>query len=166
MKNVKTLHVLRHAKSSWDYDSISDIDRPLKLRGIKNAYEMARRMKIRNSLPEIILSSPANRAFHTANIFSRVFEFSYKNLRIEPKLYESSEERILALVKGLEKTTNSAMIFGHNPDFTNFVNLFIDPAIINIPTCGLVTLEFSTDSWENISMENLKSHHVDFPKNG
>jgi len=164
MKNRKTLHIVRHAKSSWEYENISDIDRPLKLKGIKNAYEMARRMKLRNELPDLIIASPANRAFHTAAIFTRVFELMFKNLIIDENLYTSDEETILNLIRGTDNSVSSLMIFGHNPDFTNFANIYVKNAILNIPTSGIVTFIFDIDSWENIHRNKLVSEKFDFPK--
>lgn len=165
MKNKRTLQIVRHAKSSWDYDSLSDIDRPLKLRGIKNAYEMARRLKIRNSLPKLILTSPANRALHTAIIFARVFELPFANLNIEVKLYETGEERLLDLLKHIPDEVNSVMLVGHNPVFTNFANLFVSTPIANIPTAGIVTIAFEAASWQDISREKVKTENSDFPAN-
>ena len=72
MKQNKILHVVRHAKSSWDYDGIADIDRTLKSKGIRSAYEISRKMKLSQQLPQLIISSPAIRALHTAVIFARV----------------------------------------------------------------------------------------------
>ncbi len=163
MKNKRTLQIVRHGKSSWDYDSLSDIDRPLKLRGIKNAYEMARRMKIRNSLPKLILSSPANRALHTAVIFARVFELSFEQLSIEAKLYETGEERLLQLLKNIPDEVTSIMLVGHNPVFTNFANLFVSTPIANIPTAGVVSLTFDAASWKDVGKDTVKEENFDFP---
>lgn len=164
MKNRKTLHVVRHAKSSWDYENISDIDRPLKLKGIKNAYEMARRMKIRNDLPELIITSPANRAFHTATIFTRVFELIFKKLIIDENLYASEVETILDIIKNTDNSVSSLMIVGHNPEFTEFVNIYVKDVIHNIPTSGVVTLVFDIASWEDLSSMKPVSERFDFPK--
>lgn len=164
MKNRKTLHIVRHAKSSWDYENISDIDRPLKLRGIKNAYEMARRIKIRNALPELIITSPANRAFHTAAIFTRVFEMMFKNLIINETLYAAEEENIMDVIRSNDDSVSSLMICGHNPEMTSFVNFFVKDTILNIPTAGIVTLIFDTDSWKKLSKKDLVSELFDFPK--
>jgi phosphohistidine phosphatase SixA len=83
----KELFIVRHAKSSWDLENISDIDRPLSLRGIRNAYEMARHLKIERNIPELFISSPANRALHTATIFLNVFELLFDKLKIDNRLY-------------------------------------------------------------------------------
>ena len=164
MKNRKFLHIVRHAKSSWDYENISDIDRPLKLKGIKNAYEMARRIKINNTLPELIITSPANRAFHTAAIFTRVFELMFKNLIINENLYAAEEENIIDIIRSTDNSVSSLMICGHNPELTGFVNFYVKNTILNIPTSGIVTLIFDMDSWKEISKNNLVSELFDFPK--
>jgi phosphohistidine phosphatase len=164
MKKRKTLHIVRHAKSSWDYDNISDIDRPLKLKGIQRAYEMARRIKIRNALPELIITSPANRAIHTAIIFARVFEFPLSKIIIEENLYAAEEEFIVNLIKKTDNSISSLMIFGHNPEFTNFANIFVKNTIENLSTSGIVSLVFDIEKWKEISKKKLVSEQSDFPK--
>jgi len=164
MKKRKTLHIVRHAKSSWDYDNISDIDRPLKLKGIQDAYEMARRIKIRNTLPELIITSVANRAIHTAIIFTRVFEFPLSNIIIEENLYATEEDFIMDLIKKTDNSISSLMIFGHNPELTNFANIFVKDTIENISTAGIVSLVFDIEKWKDISKKKLISEQFDFPK--
>jgi phosphohistidine phosphatase len=164
MKKRKTLHIVRHAKSSWDYESISDIDRPLKLKGIQNAYEMARRIKIRNTLPDLMITSPANRAIHTAIIFARVFEFPLDRIIIEENLYGAEEKSLMDMIKKTDNKLSSLMIFGHNPEFTNFANIFIKDTIDNISTAGIVSLVFDTDDWKDIGQKKLVSENFDDPK--
>ena len=115
MKKNKVLHVVRHAKSSWDYDGIADIDRTLKSKGIRNAYEIARKLKLSNNVPDMMVSSPADRALHTAIIFARVFEFPLGNLQINEILYEFSKDQILDIIRDFDDSKHSLMIFGHNP---------------------------------------------------
>jgi phosphohistidine phosphatase len=164
MKKRKTLHIVRHAKSSWDYDNISDIDRPLKLKGIKNAYEMARRIKIRNALPELMITSPANRAIHTAIIFARVFELPLSKIIIEENLYATEEDSVMDIIKKTDNSVKSLMIFGHNPELTYFANIFVKNTIDNISTAGIVSLVFDIENWKDISKKKLISELFDFPK--
>jgi phosphohistidine phosphatase len=163
MKNKKVLHVVRHAKSSWDFDGVADVDRTLKSKGIRNAYEIARKLKLIDQIPDLVVSSPANRALHTAVIFARVFEFPLRDLQINNLLYESTYEQILEFIKSAPKDKNSLMIFGHNPDVTNLVNFFIKKAVTEIPTSGVATLIFSCDSWKDISAENMDKYLFYFP---
>jgi len=114
-------------------------------------------------LPKLILTSPANRALHTAVIFARVFELPFGKLTIEPKLYETGEERLLDLVRNLPDDVNSVMLVGHNPVFTNFANIFVTDPIANVPTAGVVTVTFEADSWQDINKEKIKGESFDFP---
>jgi phosphohistidine phosphatase len=160
----KKLFIVRHAKSTWDYESVSDIDRPLKLSGIQNAYEMARRLKINRTTPEYMITSPANRALHTANIFINVLELSYDRLRIEPQFYTQGTEEILSFIKSMPSNWNKVMIFGHNPDFSELARYYAKQPIIELPTCGIITFTFECNEWSDISRENLKAESLDFPK--
>lgn len=164
MAESRSLHIVRHAKSSWDYENISDIDRPLKLRGIRDAYEMARRLKIGRSIPELLICSPANRAMHTATIFIRVLEISYSKLVVDHRLFEMDHAAIREVVTSQDDKITRLMIFGHNPYFSEFAAEFTDNRYIDLPTCGMINLDFNVDSWKNISAQNVVSEEVDFPK--
>ncbi|MFO7369716.1 MAG: histidine phosphatase family protein [Bacteroidales bacterium] len=163
MKQLKTLHVVRHAKSSWDYDGTADIDRTLKAKGIRNAYAIARKLKLSNLVPQKIISSPAIRALHTAVIFARVLEYPLREIEICNLMYESSPDKIMELVRKTDNECKSLMIFGHNPDFTDLVNGFIDKPIENLPTSGVVTLKFASANWDGISRKTLESQIINFP---
>jgi len=164
MPSSKELFIVRHAKSTWDYEDISDIDRPLKLSGIRSAYEMARRIKINRYLPEYLISSPANRAVHTASIFLNVLDIPYEKFKIEPILYSQGAGDILELIKNFPAAWKKVMIFGHNPDFSELVRFFAKQPILELPTCGVMILKFNSKEWNNISRENVKSEYFDFPK--
>lgn len=163
MSEKKELFIVRHGKSSWDIDNISDIDRPLKLRGIRNAYEMARRLKIDRKVPEVFISSPANRALHTAIIFLTVFELPYKKLIIDKRLYGKGLQEIINLIKSQPDDHNKIMIFGHNPDFTELVRKYAKSTIFEIPTCGIANFGFHCEKWSEISRESVVSEFLDFP---
>jgi phosphohistidine phosphatase len=164
MASKKELFIVRHAKSSWDIENISDIDRPLKLKGIRNAYEMARRLKIDRHVPERYISSPANRALHTATIFLNVFELSYDILSIDERLYGHGVSDILTTVKEQDDNFRRMMIFGHNPDFSELARTFTRNTLYDLPTCGLAIFSFDCQKWSEISVESKTSEFFDFPK--
>jgi phosphohistidine phosphatase len=164
MNKSKMLHIVRHAKSSWDYENVSDFDRPLKPKGIVNAYEMARRMKIRNSLPLMIITSPANRAFHTALIFARVIELSFEQFRVDPDLYGADVDTLYHKIKNFDDKFHSIMIFGHNPEFTNLANFLGKDPIDEVPTCGMVSILFDTDKWKEVGKNSVTQVDFDYPK--
>jgi phosphohistidine phosphatase len=164
---MKTLYVVRHAKSSWDDTDLSDIDRPLNERGKRDAPRMGKRLKEKGIHPELLLSSPARRAFSTAKRIGEVLDYKKDNIKTEKKLYHASEDEILNVVRGLSDKSNSAMIFGHNPGLTDFVNELLDTKqfIDNIPTCGIVAFSFSGKSWAEASAQNAQFLFFDYPKN-
>ncbi|SRR6056297_427238 len=164
MKNYKQLYIVRHGKSSWEYDNVDDIDRPLKTRGINDAYKMAERLDIRNKYPQEIYSSPATRAMHTSLIFARTLNYPLRNLRVEDILYNGSLKEIMDFIKSIDNSITSVMIFGHNPNFTDLANEFLKEQIDNLPTSGIASLNFKVEKWEDISRKNASTELVDYPK--
>jgi phosphohistidine phosphatase len=162
-KKHKILYIVRHAKSSWDYDNIADIDRPLKVKGIKTAYEIARNIKLKNDLPELVISSPANRALHTAVILARIFDTPADRIRIDKSFYESTFNGCLDRITGMDDTVNTLMVIGHNPDFTDLANQFLNEPLSDLPTAGAVKLEFACESWKEIDKTKLVRHSFIFP---
>lgn len=165
MSGEKILFIVRHSKSSWDYPSITDIDRNLTEKGISNAYVMAKKILAQKKLPDAIVSSPAIRALHTALIFSGVFGISLSGVNIEKDLYLADSREILELISGWDNSLGSIMIFGHNPGFTDLANGLSNLNIENVPTTGLVRLKFKTDSWKGINKNCLSGEFFDFPQN-
>ncbi len=153
---------MRHAKSSWKYENVLDIDRPLKNRGIRNAYEMADNYK-KKIKPDLILTSPANRAMHTAIIFARIISYPLGNIVINESLYADYLEVLLNLIGKTDNKVNSLMIIGHNPTFNELANYFLKKPIDNIPTAGIVSLTFETENWKDISSDNLKEKSFVYP---
>jgi len=145
--NMKTLHLVRHGKSSWDLPEISDIDRPLLPKGITTNYEYASIIKKKFQKPDLILSSPACRAVHTALIVARVFEIKASQLIINEKIYESNVSTILKIIEETSENIDSLVIVGHNPTFTELANLFFPITINNLATSGIVTLQFDSKNW-------------------
>ncbi len=162
MKNKKVLHIVRHAKASWDYEGTADIDRTLKSKGIRNAYAISRKLKLTNLMPDKIFTSPANRALHTAVIFARVLEYPLSEVSISNLLYESSVDKIVDMIRNTDDKYKSVMIFGHNPDFTDVANAFLKNQV-DIPTSGVVTLVFNATSWNDINKNNLDKNIINFP---
>jgi phosphohistidine phosphatase len=160
---MKTLYFVRHSKSSWEVEAISDMDRTLNERGIQDAVQSAQFLREQGRFPEVVLSSPANRALHTALIFSRILSIPYSALHIYGELYSGSLKDIEILIRSLPKASTSAMLFGHNPTFTDFVNRCLDHRIDKIPTTGIVALQFKTDYWDSIEFE-AELQFIDYPK--
>ncbi len=159
---MKTLYIVRHAKSSWEYEGIKDIDRPLKKRGISDAYLISKVLQKKIETPSVFVSSCANRALHTATIFSYTFNYPFANLKISKSLYSFSDGYLIKTVKALDNGYDSAIIFSHDHGISDFVNKFGDKFIDHVPTCGVIGIEFKTKHWKDI--KNGKTLITEFPK--
>ena len=99
---MKKLYIVRHAKSSWTYQGIKDMDRPLKKRGINDAYLMSKALKGKIEKPDVFIASSANRALHTGVIFCNTFKFPLANLKINSSLYSFSDGYLIKTIKALD----------------------------------------------------------------
>jgi phosphohistidine phosphatase len=160
---MKTLYIVRHAKSSWEYKGIEDIDRPLKKRGIKDAHLLSKFLSKEIKKPDVFISSSANRALHTAIIFCENFEYPISNLNIRRQLYSFSDGYLVKTVKALDDGFNSAIIFSHDHGINTFVNKFGSEPIAHVPTCGVIGIKFEDNYWKNI--KKGKTFMVEMPKN-
>ncbi|CAM1347510.1 SixA phosphatase family protein [Tenacibaculum insulae] len=160
---MKTLYIVRHAKSSWKYESIEDIDRPLKERGIKDAHLLSKHLSKEINKPDVFISSSANRALHTAVIFCENFKYPLSNLKIKRQLYSFSDGYLVKTVKALDDSFDSAIIFSHDHGINSFVNKFGDKPIAHVTTCGVIGIQFKEKHWKNIKKGSTSL--VEFPKN-
>ena len=155
---TKKLYILRHAKSSWKDFSIRDFDRPLNKRGKHDAPIMADRMAGLGISPDIILSSPAKRAKSTSKYFSKRL---HKEIVYIDSIYESTQVRLMEIIKEAFGKYDAVMLVGHNPSLTVLANSFSDYHIDNLPTCGIIGFEFDN---ENIAQSNAELLFFDYPK--
>ena len=161
---MKTLLLVRHAKSNWGDSVIEDIDRPLKTVGIKDAYKMAERMKTLDVQPELIITSPAVRAISTALIIARKFNNTYEMLDINTIIYDFSKEAILQFVRNMDYKLETVMIVGHDPAITQLLNYFSGKNYDKIPTCSSVCIKFRLTHWSKVSEGNGKLIFIESPE--
>ena len=161
----KELFLVRHAKSSWDDPTISDHDRPLNERGYRNAPEMGRRLSDRGVSPDVLISSTALRACTTAEIMAGSINFPKDQIVFDRTLYHASATELQEYIGGLDDSHFSVMLFGHNPGMTSLVSHLFGLALDNLPTCGVVHLKFSAESWADASRSMPSGATIDFPKN-
>ena len=162
---MKNLFLIRHAKSSWEDMSLKDFDRPLNKRGHTDAEDMAQRLKHKTISFDKILSSPANRAQTTAKYFLDILENDNTKFELVSDIYNAYENDILKLVKNTSNSISNLAVFGHNPTFTILANKFADNYIMNVPTCGIVSINFETEVWSDFLNVPNKLVFFDFPKN-
>jgi phosphohistidine phosphatase len=147
---MKTLIIVRHAKSSWEYP-VDDKDRPLKLRGIKDAHLVANYIQDKIKMPDVIYSSIANRALHTCAIYTRTLKYPYDKVHIKESMYDFGGSGLVATVKSCDDEVDTLMVFGHNHAITAVVNTYGNQYFDNVPTSGTVVIQFDTNSWKDIS---------------
>lgn len=152
---MKTLVLIRHAKSSWE-DDVTDIRRPLSKRGFTDANLLSKSLHSFNFYPDAIFSSPANRALSTCTIFMKNLGFPDRILKTEEQLYDFGGQSVLRFIKNLDNTLNQVMIFGHNHAFTELTNTLGDRTIDNLPTSGFVMIQFEIDSWKGLENGSTK----------
>ncbi|MDX2067540.1 MAG: histidine phosphatase family protein [Haliscomenobacter sp.] len=161
---MKTVFFVRHAKSSWDNPSLSDRDRPLNARGLRDAPQMGLKLKQLNANIELIVSSPAKRAFTTATFFAAALGLPLDEIVLEPRLYEAMSEDVISVINGLSDEYKVIAIFGHNPTFTFIANLFTEDYIDNIPTCGVFKVDARINSWKEFGENSGRLTAFYYPK--
>ncbi|MEI6865862.1 histidine phosphatase family protein [Flavicella sp.] len=147
---MKTVYIVRHAKSSWEYSGINDIDRPLKKRGIKDSYLVAKALVQKIDKPDVFITSSATRALSTGVIFSNIFGYPLSNLQIKKSLYSFSDGYLVKTIKALDNEFDSAIIFSHDHGINDFVNKYGDVFIPHVPTCGVIAIQFDINHWKSI----------------
>lgn len=159
---MKRVIVVRHAKSSWEGD-LRDFDRPLSTRGLEDLKKMSAHFIEMGVMPDLIISSPANRALTTAKGFAESLVFDGNKFIQDENLYDFYGEELLKVINKTPPTINVLMLFGHNYAITNFVNKYGNLPIDNVPTCGLVMIDFDIPDWKELARG--KTIATLFPKN-
>ncbi len=162
---MKTLYLMRHAKTEQADWGMKDFARNLTNRGLRDAEEMANRLLSKGNLPELIVSSPANRAIATAKIVARVLNLSDKQLMEAPKIYEAAVEEIMETISLIPETVYSALLVGHNPTFTYMCGELSPTALDALPTAGILCLQLNIDQWKDCHEQCGELLWLDWPKN-
>lgn len=162
---MKTLVFIRHAKSSWDNPDFSDFERPLNERGLLNAPFMAEKLTQLITRVDLIISSPATRAITTAKIFADKFNIKHEQIIQDKGIYDNGFKHIVKVIDKLNNSLDCVFIVGHNPDISTLATYFSGEYIQNIPTCGIVCIDFRTHNWNEVASSSGKLRFYDYPKN-
>lgn len=160
----RQLYIIRHGKSSWDHEGMDDIDRPLAPRGLRAAKMMAERLQDAGLIPEVIYSSPANRALSTARIMADTWGYDPSKLEVHDALYMAYLEEISEVISRAPAEVKSLAIFGHNPSFTMYANRFLEDPLDNLPTAGVVVVDLESESWSDLGRKQVLGASVDIPR--
>ncbi|WP_018617416.1 SixA phosphatase family protein [Segetibacter koreensis] len=160
---MKSLLLIRHAKSSWDLD-VDDFDRPLNHRGKHDAPSMAKRLKKKEIKIDGFISSPAKRALATAVFFAEEYDMKLKDIITVPTLYEPTIEAFYNAIEDLDDNFKTVAIFSHNPAITNFANQLTSFTIDDMPTCAVFAVKGDGKKWKEFISAEKKFWFFDYPK--
>lgn len=161
---VKTLYLLRHAKSSWKYPDLSDFERPLNKRGRRDAPFMGKLMKDRDVLPDHFISSSATRAITTAKILAEQMGYPVDKIETDHGIYEAGNAAMLDAIHKTDDKYGSLMLAGHNPAITSLAERLSNAVIDNIPTCGIISIQFSENRWAEVDPGKGAFDFFEFPR--
>lgn len=164
MISMKTLYIIRHAKSDWDDPSLTDFQRPLNKRGKKNAPFMGEILAHNKVHPDLIISSPAVRAKTTSQEIARKVGYDSQKIIYEEDLYMGGVEEIEAVLKKIPASKNTVFLIAHNPGLTLFAEYISGYAIDNIPTCGVFCVKQKKNGWRSIGRDSAEYVSFDYPK--
>lgn len=162
---MKTLYLLRHAKSSWSFDELSDSERPLNDRGRDDAPTMGRALAKRRICPDVLVSSPAVRAMSTAVLVAREMKYPHDKIVVEPGIYAAEVDDLLVIIRNLPNSADSALLVGHNPTITDTANKLSPSTLNEMPTAAVVCLRFECGQWAEVNKQNAEFYFYDYPRN-
>lgn len=160
----KRLVICRHAKSSWREVDLNDFDRPLNKRGERDAPEMGRRLVEHRIRPDLIMTSPAQRAFSTTLHYAQALGYLQERIERNPRQYAATVPALIEALRAIDNKVTTLMLVGHNPESTELANVLAGLTIDNIPTSGIVALEFPIASWRELAVGKGVLLFFDYPK--
>ncbi len=161
---MKTLYLVRHAKSSWNFPDLADDERPLLEKGKKRTKKVIDYLLANNVHVDYIISSHAIRALETAKIIAHALNYPLNEIKVERQIYHANADKLYNQFFDLPEKCDALMLVGHNPTFTSFANHFLDNKIDWLPTSGVVSVSFDTDRWEDVISADRKTDFIVYPK--
>ncbi len=161
---MKTLYLVRHAKSSWSDPDVRDHDRPLNKRGNRDAPFMGKLLFDKKIKVDLLISSSAVRALQTAKYIASEFNLKKNDIQIDERLYHPSTLDFLKVINEIDNSCKNVMLFSHNPGITEFANFVSTNDFTNIPTCGIVCLDFDIHDWRDLSNHRGATIFYEYPK--
>jgi phosphohistidine phosphatase len=161
---MKSLTLVRHAKSDWNDATLSDRQRPLNERGERDAPLMGQRLVEHGIRPSLIIASPAVRAWTTAKIIAAEIGYPIEFLQREDSLYLASLDDLLDAVVAQDNGFDNLIVVGHNPGMTDFANFLVPGLTDNLPTAGVVSVTLDRENWSLYDSPDASLVAYDYPK--
>ncbi|OAQ42154.1 histidine phosphatase family protein [Pedobacter psychrophilus] len=161
----KQLLIVRHAKSDWNDASLSDFNRPLNVRGLKDAPIIGDKLLKNSFHPDLVISSTALRAISTCKLVCKQLGIDKSKIETNSNIYEASHQQLLKVINTIDNDFEKVAMFGHNNGVTDLTVYLTDADIFNIPTSGMVLISFPFDDWKMVSKGTGKVVLYEYPKN-
>jgi phosphohistidine phosphatase len=161
---MKSVIIIRHAKSSWDNMGVDDFDRPLNERGKEDAPKMAKRLLERNIKIDAFISSSAKRARKTAALFIKEFDGDKDEIILMPELYLAAPEAFYTAIAKAPASAQTIALFAHNPGITEFANELTDVRVDDMPTCAIFAVKADIKNWSDFKDAEKQYWFFDYPK--
>ena len=161
---MKTLYLMRHAKSSWNHAGLDDLDRPLLEKGLKRTRHIIDYFQNNKVEIDLIICSHAVRSVETARIIAHAFNVEESNFRIEKGIYTADAGSLTDQLYDLPASVSNVMIVGHNPAITNLANNYLYEKIDYLPTSGVIAVDFEINEWDELISAAFTIRFVAFPK--
>ncbi|MEJ2492159.1 MAG: histidine phosphatase family protein [Desulfuromonadales bacterium] len=162
---MKRLILVRHAKSSWANPDLKDFDRPLNSRGERDAPIMGQRLLKGGLVPQVIVTSPAKRAWTTAQLIAQEIGIGAQEIIRYPEIYEADVATLMAVIGHLAEDWKDVMLVGHNPGLSELAEYLTGKAFGNLPTCAVCSLVLPISDWHQVKKLCAEVCHLDYPKN-
>jgi phosphohistidine phosphatase len=160
----RNLVLIRHTKSDWSHAGLTDFERPLRADRTDDAKRMSKKLKQLKLYSDLIICSPAKRTRQTSEFFCHALEYDYNRVQFEMRLYESSAEDYLQVIREVNADVQTLLLFGHNPSITHLVHYFLPKHVVEMPTTGVVWISFQSPDWEVYSTTPLEGKGFFTPK--
>lgn len=161
---MKSILLIRHAKSSWDAPHLPDFERPLNDRGIDSIRIMGELISKKREIISHFFASSAARAHATGSGLVQKIGQSNKDLSFHKELYHASVSDLLQFTCRISNEMHTVALVGHNPGLTDYFNYLVDNYIDNIPTCGIVKINLNIKEWKEVTKSCGRLEYFEFPK--
>ncbi|MFQ6613451.1 MAG: histidine phosphatase family protein [Fidelibacterota bacterium] len=162
---MKTITLIRHAKSSWDYNQVADFGRPLNERGLKSAPIMGRDLRKQGFSFERIFTSGAVRTYHTAVLIAYELGIPSTRIKVKRELYQCTTGKLLSFIQSRKNNQQDIAIVGHYPSLPQTAELLTGELLDKFPTCAVVRIDFDSTDWSQISPGTGRIAYFQYPKN-
>jgi phosphohistidine phosphatase len=161
---MRTLTLIRHAKSSWKDSTLNDFDRPLNKRGTHDAPLMGRLLRQQGIAFDLLVTSPALRALTTARLIAEALGYPERDLSVQPELYDADIKQLLAVIRRLPDQATTVGLVAHNPGLTGLCNYLSGENIENLPTCAVAAIAFDLDNWQAVRRNSGRLVRYEYPR--